>query len=204
MAITYAQTSAAAGPFVTPKFCSSATLAAANSNSVICTDGGTLGSNVAGSTLNSSQTDTVFYGAGGGRALLELTVASGVIWSAGTWTVRLNVTTANMNLTLQKVAICRLNSANVNQEKIGEATGLAVGLGTTGVKSINVTGIATTPSVGDKVMILWSGDNSAMSTQAADITYNQNIDSPFSVPAAFIAEPPTMITRQSRNRAALH
>lgn len=100
-------------------------------------------------------------------------------WSAGTWTVRLNVTTANMNLTWTDVYICRTSSGCFNSATIGSATGLAKSLGSTGVLSQAVTGAAQTPSAGDKVMIAFVFSNAAMSTQTFNYTPNQLIDSPF-------------------------
>lgn len=118
---------------------------------------------------------------GGGLFTVSCTIPASTTGSAGTWTTRLNITTANMNLTLTSVHICRVDSSCANQETIGSTTGLSISLGTTGVKSVDVTGIAVTLAAGDMVNIVWLANNGAMSTQGAGITPNQDIDSPFSV-----------------------
>jgi hypothetical protein len=108
----------------------------------------------------------------------KLDIPSGTSWNAGTWTWRLNVTTANMNLTLTEVYICRINSSNVSQATIGSATGLGLGLGTTGVQSGTISGSAQTPSSGDYVNIVFVFTNAAMNTQSISVTHNQVIDTP--------------------------
>lgn len=113
--------------------------------------------------------------------LISVAVAAGVVWGAGQWTVRLNVTTANMNMTLDTVIIVRTSSGCVGQEVIGTAASLAISLGSTGVKSVNVTGISVTPSVGDIVTVESTVSNSSMNSQSVVFTMDQNIDSPFTV-----------------------
>ena len=108
--------------------------------------------------------------------------AAGVSWDAGTWTVRMNVTTANMNIDLTEIHICRHNSACVTQESIGSATGLTIDCGTTGVKSQTVTGSAVTPVAGDVVIVVFVFTNAAMTIQSIGVTPDQNIDSPFTAP----------------------
>lgn len=161
----------------------------------ICSVGGSAGGAASVTLTSSAVVVAVFLG---------ITVPASTTGSAGTWTVRFNVSTANMNLTCSAVYVCRASSDGTNQETIGSATGLAIDLSTTGVKSQNVTGSAVTLAAGDFASVQLVFTNAAMSLQAIGITFDQNIDSPFSVPAAFIAKPPVMITRQSRNRASLH
>ena len=110
---------------------------------------------------------------------IEITPDAGVTWDAGTWTIRLNVTTSNMNHTWASVHICRVNSSCVNQESLGSASSLGISLGTTGIKSANVTGSAATPGAGDKILIVLGFSTSSMNEQISDYTMNQNIDSPF-------------------------
>lgn len=166
-------------------FCSSASSGIRSGGpSRLCTVGGTAGSAPVAFGLGGEETNSIFGGAGAAHAgVLELTVPAGASWDAGDWTVRLNVTTTNMNMTITSCAVCRLNSSDVNQATIGETTGLSISLGSSGVKTITVAGSAQTPSVGDKVVILFGGDNSSMSAQAGAgvITPDQNIDSPFTL-----------------------
>jgi hypothetical protein len=134
-------------------------------------------------------------------------VPAGTTWTPGDWTINLNITTSNMNLTWTTLAIGRLNSACVYQAASCNIknSGIAQSLGTTGVKSTTITGVNLgSPAVGDKVFIALGFDNTAMSVQTFNFTPNQNIDSPFTAAAVFIAPPPKLITQQSRNRASLY
>lgn len=138
----------------------------------LASDGGTAGVTEA--------TGSHFANASDQRDILfEIVPAAGTTWAAGNWTVRLNVTTANMNLTWDTVYICRVNSSCVSQATIASATGLAISCGTTGVKSTTVSGAVQTPGAGDKIVVLLEFDNGSMTTQTFGITPNQLIDSPF-------------------------
>lgn len=139
------------------------------------TDGGTPGSTPISISLASSASLI-------DRGPSKCTVVVGALWTSGTWTWRLNITTANMNLTLEEVYICRFNSSDVSQATIGSSTALAISLGTTGVKSGTISGSAQSPSVGDYVSVMFTFSNSAMSAQSFSFTPNQNIDSPFTTP----------------------
>ena len=114
---------------------------------------------------------------------LTLPVDAAVTWDAGNWTIRLNVTTANMNLTWETAYICRVDSACANQATIGSATALAISLGTTGVKSTTISGAAQTPTAGDDVVIVLGFANSAMTAQTFQATPDQLISSPFTAAA---------------------
>ena len=139
---------------------------------------------------NGASADSALYGfelTGEGTGMigcvLTCLVAAGVVWDAGTWTINLEVSTANMNLTITEAHLCRVDSSCVNQETIGSNTGLSVSLGTTGVTSFTVAGAAVTPGAGDKVVIVLVGDNGSMNQALAVFTATQNIDSPFTAPA---------------------
>lgn len=120
-------------------------------------------------------------------------ISAATTWNAGTWTWRLNVTTANMNVTLISVFICRVNSSGTNQATIGSSTGLSVSMGSTGVKSGTISGSAQSPGVGDVVVVMFCFSNGAMSNQNWNVAPDQNIDSPF-----------TAITRQPRPTSIGH
>lgn len=112
----------------------------------------------------------------------ECEIPADASWDAGDWTVRFNITTSNMNLTVTEIYVCRVNSSCTNQATIGSETGLSISLGTTGVKTQVVSpGAAQTPSVGDKVLVVLIASNGAMTSQSCGITSDQNIDSPFTV-----------------------
>lgn len=137
-----------------------------------CTVGGTAGSSPVSVQFTSSATN-------GFGVLFLCTVPSGSSWDSGTWTVRLNVTTANMNFTWTECYVCRANSSCVSQETLGSNTAVGQSLGTTGVKSTTVSCSAATPAAGDLLTVILIFSNAAMSTQSFSLTPNQNIDSPF-------------------------
>ena len=139
-----------------------------------CVNGGTAGTGNNIINLFSSETNVV-------EKAFICDVGSGVSWDSGTWTIRLNITASNMNITWTHVYVCRIDSNCVNQATIGSNTAVGISLGTTGVKSTTVSGNAQTPSAGDKVLIVLAFTNGAMSVQAATSVPDQNIDSPFSV-----------------------
>lgn len=127
-------------------------------------------------TMTGSETNVVHFN-------LRCTVDADVSWNGGDWTIRFEITAANMNITITEIHICRLNSSNVNQATMGSATGLSISLGSTGVKSQVVTTSAQTPSVGDKVEIMIVMSNGSMNNQSYDFSVNgltQN--SPFTTP----------------------
>lgn len=163
---------------------------------VVCTNGGTAGTGTHTLQLSGEATS--------GHTTYKVIPGTGVSWNAGTWTVRVNITTANMNLTITAIHICRMNSSHNNVSTIGSATGLSIGLGTTGVKSQNVTGSAVgSPAADDYVLIVLTITNGSMTSQSAIATKGQNIDSPFDVPAVPQPTKPVMV-RQAVNRAATY
>lgn len=137
-------------------------------------DGATAGTVAHSQALGASDTNVK-------TILFQIPVNAGVSWNAGTWTVRFNVTTANMNITVTEIYVCRQTTAGADFT-IGSATGLSISCGATGVKSQAVTGAAQTPSVGDEVYVVIIASNGSMTAQSFSITPNQNIDSPFTEP----------------------
>lgn len=106
-----------------------------------------------------------------------------VAWDAGTWTIRLNITTGNSNLTIEDVCVRRLNSSDVDQGSIGALTAQAV-TASAGVKTFNVSGSSQTPGAGDKVLITLTVSNaSGQMNQQFSWTPDQDIDTPFTVEA---------------------
>jgi hypothetical protein len=172
VAINYTQTDSTSGVCLGSSFCS--LVAADGSGGMIAADGGTPGTGTTSVQKTSSQDETA-----GDSHSYTIIPAAGTSWDGGTWTVRVNVTTANMNLSITAIYICRVDSGCANQATIGSATGLSISLSSTGVKSQTVTGSAQTPGVGDKVVVLIGIANGAMSTQSVVFTNDQNIDSPF-------------------------
>ena len=124
-------------------------------------------------------------------------------WAAGTYAVTVNVTTANMNLTLTEIHLCRVSSACGAVSTIGSLTGIARGLGSTGSVTHNVTGAADTNGSTDKLMVLMVFSNAAMSGQSAnaEVTIATPIEEA-SEPTG--AKPGTLVIRQAVMRATLH
>lgn len=114
----------------------------------------------------------------------ELTGIDSLSWDSGTWTVRLNVTTSNMNVSWESVHICRVTSGCSNVSSLGSASGLGISLGGTGVVSANVSGSAATPDAGDKIIIILGLSNAnTMSAQSFGWTPSEIITSPFTAAA---------------------
>lgn len=157
--------------------------------------GGTAGSTPVSFSLASSATEQISF---------ELIVPAGATGSSGTWTVRLNVTTANMNISAENGAICRVNSSCVNQQTVVGDSAHGLDPSSTGTKTWSVSGNAVTLAAGDKIIVVLAFLNGAMSTQAFSFTPSLDIDSPFTAAVVFVAPPPKLITQQSRNRASLY
>ena len=193
MAMIFTQTAGGSGG--TNVYCSPRAATSNLLKTISSSVGGTPGAGTSQISLASSETNV------SGTSISCGTLPTGTVGDAGTWTVRLNVTTANMNLTLNEIHICHLRSGS-SIATIGSVTGLSTSLGSTGVITQNVTGSAVTiVTATDNVSILVSYTNGAMSTQQGFYTVDQNIDSPFNVVAAFIAKPPYRVL-QAVNRAA--
>lgn len=177
MSLIFVQTDAGATQTGTPGVgCSGRSLTAnlvnGSAGDNACQVDGVAGSGSASASAQASDTNIIYASWAGA-------VDAGVSWSSGTWTVRWNVTTANMNFTTTEVFICRMNSSGVSQQTIGSSTGLGISHATTGVKSATISGAAATPSPGDFILVLLVGTNAAMSVQNPGVINGQNIDSPF-------------------------
>ncbi len=99
-------------------------------------------------------------------------------WASGNWTIRLNVTTSNANLSVVGVSICRFTSGCSNSGSVASSS-LSTSLSTTGVKSWTVT--QSSDSVGnedDRVYVVLNVRNTSGSSQSFSFTPNQTIDTP--------------------------
>ena len=190
MAISYQETDTAAS-MVGANWCYAGTGVGAPDLESLAAVGGTAGSTPVTTSTAASAADEKI-------AVFELIPAADVSWDAGTWVVPLRVTTANMNITVVTVMICRANSAGTNQATIGSSTGLSTSLGSTGVKTFNVTGSAQTPGVGDRVKIIIGVSNGAMSAQACGLTPSELIDTPFTISATPTTYSPLMMRSRMR------
>jgi hypothetical protein len=169
MALTITQTDTAG---VAAQSCNGRTATGATSRAA--SPGGTAGSTPVATGNQNSGTHLT-------KIAFSWTPDAAVTWNSGTWTIRVNVTTGNTNLTIEDVCIRRLNSADADQGSIGQATAQAIS-GSAGVKSINISGAAQTPAAGDKVLITLTVSNaSGQMNQQFSWTPDQDVDSPFSV-----------------------
>ena len=192
MAINFTQTNTSGGVCSSDAaYCSGGTNGTGGTPR-LCSDGGSTGSLSTDATIGGLVTRVV--------GIFTIDVAAGVAWNSGTWTVRLNCNAANMNLTLDSVHLCRVNSSCTNQASIGSATSQGISLSTTGVKTVSVTGSAQTPGVGDRIVVVVGIINGAMTSQATSFTADQNIDSPFTV---FVPRSPYMLS-QAVKRASVY
>jgi hypothetical protein len=122
-------------------------------------------------------------------AVMFQTAAIGLTsWASGSYTVRLDVTTANVNMVVTDVSICRVNNAGTSQESIGSLTGQSRVLDTVQVENFTVTGSATTALATDVLYIVIIIDNDSKQDSSIGITPSQNIDTPL-VPATNIDIP---------------
>lgn len=99
-------------------------------------------------------------------------------WGPGTWTVRLNVTTAQSNWTWTECHICRISSSGASLATVGSATALGIGLGTTGVKTATATGSRQTANITDRVAIVFVFSNAQAMANTAGVTLDQLVDMP--------------------------
>lgn len=104
-------------------------------------------------------------------------------WPAGNWVVRLNVTSANANLQWDACYICRCNSSGVSQGTVGSLTGQGISLGTTGVKSMTVSGSAQSAAATDRWYIVLVLKSTSAGIQSCAFHSDQLIDTPFGVVA---------------------
>jgi hypothetical protein len=105
-------------------------------------------------------------------------------WPAGNWTVRINVTSPNTNITWTECYICRVNSSGVSQATVGSLTGQSLSL-VSGVASMTISGSAQTANATDRVYILCVFSNSTGVQQSFNYKPNQLIDTPLTAATIF-------------------
>lgn len=149
--------------------CSGRSVSSAGGNGAYATDQTAPASGVA-STLGSSDSLRV-----GTNVMCAPAIAA---WAGGTYGVTFDVTSANMNLTLNEIHLCRVDSSCGAIATIGSLTGIARGLGSTGAVTHNVTGSADTHGSTDILVVVFVFTNGAMSSQSvtAAVTIATPID----------------------------
>ncbi len=121
--------------------------------------------------------------------LWEITPGPNAVWSAGNWTVRLNVTLPSHFITWNGVEIVHVDQNCNGIERLGNLDGQSVSLIPPGVKIMVVPGIApaSAPAPGDKVLLLLSFSNSFKQHERSfGYTPDQLIDSPFARVGALV------------------
>lgn len=169
MAVNYQQTDSTTG------VCTNCALA--SGDNLRAATGETAGSTPVSVTVTSTSTERISF---------TLIVATGTTGDSGSWSIPLNVTTANMNLALNgaDVSAGRMNSSCIFQDEfISSGSWSSTDLGTTGVKTYTATGLARTFAAGDLVRICIGVTNSSMSNQAFSFTPNQIVVTPFNIVA---------------------
>ena len=112
----------------------------------------------------------------------ECIVAAGTTGSAGDWTVNVNFSSGDMDVTWESCFVCRVNSSCVNQESIGSSTGLGIATNA-GAQNTVISGSAVTLAAGDKVIItLGFTEAAGHSAGNVGITPSTTIVSPFVAP----------------------
>jgi hypothetical protein len=100
-------------------------------------------------------------------------------WAAGTYTVRINVTTANMSTVVRSVRLVRVNSAGTVQAQVGALTAQSTSIGSAGTLEFAVTGTAQTAASGDRLVAVVAFQNTnTMSAQSFGIGSDLAIDTP--------------------------
>jgi hypothetical protein len=135
------------------------------------------------------------------NSFAQITPGSDVFWTGGTWTIRVNVTTANSAITLIGVLVCQHNASSGALYTLASDTSQSVSASTTGVKTLTATqAFDASWSNGDLVYVTLVYSSSSSMTQTWAFTGNQNIDSPFVVinPAVYakkdVHHAPTLLT----------
>ena len=102
-----------------------------------------------------------------------------VHWNKGDWVFRINVTTAQANVTLEEVYVCRVNSTGTNQETVASDTGLGISCASTGVKSVTLTQSSDViAAASDRIYIVPVWSKSTAGNVNLGVTMDQEIDTP--------------------------
>ena len=102
----------------------------------------------------------------------------------GTWVIRFNITTANMNLDYTgNIRLLHVDSSNCSSTITTIFNGAGsfdnTDIGATGVKTCTITGASCTLTANDLIRIEPEIVNGSMTAASFSYTPNQNIDSPF-------------------------
>lgn len=162
-------------------YCNAATLAT-QFQMVRATDGGTAGTRSATATVGTAGDQSAVFFRTASNDILKTT------WESGTWTVRINVTTANMNIDWNIAQLCVDTGSGCTFSAITQTSTAAINLGTTGVftatipmSTDRVAGLSDVPAIVCKFDF-----TGTMGTGAFVFIPNQNIDTPLSKSVAAV------------------
>jgi hypothetical protein len=153
--------SAAASDLTSAQTCNSISTQASLAPQALVASGAAGGSYTV-SVANGSTQEFVLYSASG--------VPNVTSWPSGNWTVQLNVTTGNSNLTWADACILRVNSSGAAQATVGSLTGQNIPLGSAGVVSMTISGSAQAASSTDRIAVVLNIQSSNQHGTAKSVT----------------------------------
>lgn len=172
MATSLQQTDAVASPCGAVAPCGTVTALSSAPNARMATAGGTAGSGTQNASVDSGQTEaTVMFQS----SPTDFNVAS---WPSGTWTVRLNVTGPNGNLTVTRIAICRVANGSCAAVATVANASQATVLTNAQVYTFNLTGVSTSGAADDLVYVVMSIRNAQFLVESLAYKADQLIDTP--------------------------
>ncbi len=143
--------SAAASDLTAAQTCNAISTLGSLAPQALVSSGATTGSYSVTISKGATQ-EFVLYSASG--------VPNATNWPSGNWTVKLDVTTANSNVTWQDTCILRVNSSGVAQATVGSLTAQNISLGATGVQSMTISGASQSASATDRIAVVVNLKNS--------------------------------------------
>ena len=98
---------------------------------------------------------------------------------AGNWTVRINITAGNHQITLDEIWICHVDSGYSAKNTLGSLTGIGENWSSTGVKSHTVNQASgVTMAAGDMIIVIFAIDSASSMVQDFDYTPDQDTQGP--------------------------
>lgn len=120
--------------------------------------------------------------------------------ASGNWTTRLNVTTANHQITLDEIHICHVDSGYTAKNTLGSLTAIGASLSSTGVQEHVVNqGSGITIAAGDLIIIIYAFDNAQAMPQAIGYTPDQITIGPGTISGVGIGIPIAMYHHMKHN-----
>lgn len=99
--------------------------------------------------------------------------------AAGNWTIRVNVSVGNHQVTLDEIWICHVDSGYSVKNTLGSLTGIGESWSGSGIKTHTVNQASgVTMAAGDMIMVIFACDNAQAMGQDFNFTPDQNITGP--------------------------